>query len=101
MSKTGRAKYSIKSKDLALQDSSMQNLHTAYLHDSRTDLTHLERLLFQVDGNHYFAHVATVIDLVLQDEDAFNKEKENYIKIFSAIRDDLLYLQKNFIIKSK
>ncbi|MDD3711101.1 MAG: hypothetical protein PHP37_00640 [Patescibacteria group bacterium] len=54
---------------------------------------------FHVKKNDYFGTLATIIELINQDNVLENKEELK--KLLKRLKKDLLYLQENFIIKKK
>ena len=91
--------YSIRSTGFQMDDGILDGQNTMYLHDIASDIDHLKQLKFQVDCNNFFANLATMVDLTLQDKEAFKSKR--YLKIYKRIRDDLLYLQQNYNIAPK
>lgn len=53
---------------------------------------------FHIKNNDYFGTLATVLELLRQNIEN-NKFKKEYKKILSNLIKDLIYLQKEFIIK--
>jgi uncharacterized protein YcgL (UPF0745 family) len=53
---------------------------------------------FHVKNNDYFGTLATIITLL---EENKNLKEEDYKKILKNIKEDLIYLQKNFKIEKK
>ncbi len=54
---------------------------------------------FHVEKNDYFGTLATIMELMNQDE-VFKNKKELKI-ILRRLKKDLLYLQENFVIRKK
>lgn len=57
-----------------------------------------KRLCFHIESDDYFGTVATIIDLMVQDTKVSNEYRW---KILQRLRDDLLFLQKNYRICRK
>lgn len=53
---------------------------------------------FHVKNNDYFGSLATIVSLL---EDKKNLTETDYKKILKNIKEDLVYLQKNFKIEKK
>ncbi len=58
-----------------------------------------ERLEFHIECEDYFGTLATVLDLITQDEKPVTNER--YIEILKNIKDDLIFLQKHYRIERK
>ena len=58
-----------------------------------------ESVNFHVKKDDYFGTLATIIELLKQDEVLENKKELK--KILNQLKKDLLYLQKNFTINKK
>lgn len=54
---------------------------------------------FHVKTNDYFGTLATIMELINQDD--ILEDKKELKKILKRLKKDLLYLQENFIIHSK
>lgn len=91
--------YRLSKTDIRIDDSAIEFSKIQYLHDLKDDISHLKQLKFQVDCNNFFANLATIIDLSLQDKGAIKDKK--YRSIFERIKNDLLYLQNNYEIIAK
>lgn len=89
--------YSISSKDLMMQDGFCGNTYLHLLHDQLSDRR--KHLRFQVDCNGYFATLATIINLIADDDEAFKTKR--YRKFLKRISDDLMYLHNNYEIVPK
>lgn len=88
--------YQIQEHTVMTGDNGLGSEFLLYLNDLESDIKHFKQLKYQIDCNHYFAHLATVIDLILQDKDAIKNKQ--CIKVLSRIKEDLLYLQKYYEI---
>lgn len=59
----------------------------------------IKNLNFHVESDDYFGTIATVINLILQDS---SKDDKYRLTVLGRLRDDLMFLQRNYkIIKKK
>ncbi|MCF7820766.1 MAG: hypothetical protein K9M44_04870 [Candidatus Pacebacteria bacterium] len=57
-----------------------------------------ESASFHAQNNDYFGTLATIISLLEQND---KLQKKDYKKILNNLKEDLIYLQKNFKIEKK
>ncbi|MBU2025547.1 MAG: hypothetical protein ABIC19_01225 [Patescibacteria group bacterium] len=56
-----------------------------------------ESIRFHVRSNDYFATLATVLDLLRQEQSRINK---NHQKLLEKLRDELMFLQQSYRLRS-
>jgi hypothetical protein len=59
-----------------------------------------ENLLFHIKSNDYFGTLATILDLMNQSVEQ-NGFKKDDAKLIAHLRDDLVYLNANYVIRRK
>lgn len=68
------------------------------IHDKEDRALRKKNIKFHIESDDYFGTLATVIDLIRQEKEKIEKRQN---KILKDLKDDLVYLQKNYKITKK
>ena len=102
-SKLNIKKYHIDLQNFFIADK--KNISLNFLLTDQKDKKTNKKILFHVNEDDYFGTLATILDLIRQEDEKALKEISNTIKKrdreLKKLRDDLVHLQKNYKINKK
>lgn len=76
-------------------------LDSFFVARDKKDLQRIKNLIFHIESDDYFATLATILDLMRQRMEQAKQSSDRCSENLEELKNDLVYLQKNYKIIKK